>query len=111
MPESKLERTFLTRWRQLAQELPEPIAEYQIIPTRKFRWDGAWPKQKVAIEVQGGTWSGGSHGRGSGITRDCQKNNLAVAAGWRVFYVTTDMLRDDPITFIEQIKQVLQHES
>jgi very-short-patch-repair endonuclease len=104
---SKLEQIFITRWKQIAPDYPMPEPEYYIIPKRRFRWDGAWPEQKVAIEIQGGTWSGGSHGRGSGIRRDCEKNNLAVAAGWRVFYATTDLLRDDPFTLIEQIKSAL----
>lgn len=105
---SNLEYAFLTLWKQCAEGYPDPVSEYRIVPDRRYRWDYCFPAERIALEIQGGTWTGGSHGRGSGIRRDCEKNNLAVAAGWKVFYVTTDMLRDDPYTLIEQIKQVLE---
>lgn len=101
------ERIFLTRWIQLAQGCPEPVAQYKAIPARKFRWDYAWVDHKILLEVQGGTWSGGAHARGAGIRRDADKNNLAVAAGWRCFYATADLLRDDPSLLISQIKGLI----
>lgn len=66
-----------------AQGLPMPEAEVRIIPGRRYRWDFAWPAAKVCLEVQGGVWSGGAHGRGWGVTRDQEKLNLASVAGWR----------------------------
>jgi very-short-patch-repair endonuclease len=87
---SALEEEFLFHVKSL--NLPAPQEQYQIIPDRKFRWDFAWPDRKIAVEIQGGTWSGGAHSRGWGIQRDCEKNNLAVCQGWRLLYFTSDMV-------------------
>lgn len=62
-----------------------PVTEYQFQPTRKWRFDFAFPDRKVAVECEGGTWNGGRHTRGSGFAADCEKYNAAAAAGWFVF--------------------------
>lgn len=64
--------------------LPVPVPEYHWHPTRKFRADFAWPVHKVILEVEGGVWNSGKHGRGSGIVKDIEKGNEAAAMGWRV---------------------------
>lgn len=67
--------------------LPTPDIEYQFHPVRKWRFDFAWsdyPMGGVALEVEGGIWIGGAHGRGSGIARDIEKYNAATLLGWRV---------------------------
>jgi len=38
----------------------------------------------LAVEVDGGTWTGGRHTRGAGFEADCEKLNAAVIAGFRV---------------------------
>ena len=73
--------------------LPAPEREHKFHPTRKWRFDFCWPDKMLAVEVQGGTWNRGAHGRGSGIRRDYRKNNAAVALGWRVLYMTSDMVQ------------------
>lgn len=67
--------------------LPAPVFEHQHIPGRKFRIDVAWPDHKVGIEVQGGVWIRGKHGRGSGVVKDMAKRNLQLLHGWRVIEV------------------------
>jgi very-short-patch-repair endonuclease len=67
--------------------LPDPEFEVCHIPGRKFRLDVAWPAAKVGIEVEGGIWTRGKHGRGTGIRVDMEKNNLALIYGWRVLRV------------------------
>lgn len=64
--------------------LPPPTPEFRFHPTRKWRYDWAWPDKKVALEVEGGTWINGRHNRGSGFVRDMEKYNAAAVAGWRV---------------------------
>lgn len=106
---SHLEKKFLAKWESVAQpDDPRPVTEYYAVPKRRFRWDVAWPDHKILIEIQGGTWNGGAHGRGSGIRRDANKNNLAVAAGWRCFFVTPDLLREDADLLIAQIKGLMK---
>ena len=64
--------------------LPEPETQAMLIPGRKWRWDMAWPSKRLAVEIQGGIWTHGKHGRGSGIIQDMDKLNAATLAGWRV---------------------------
>ena len=51
------------------------------------------PKHQVAVEVDGGTWSRGSHTRGAGYAKDAEKGNAAVLLGWRVLHFTTDQIK------------------
>lgn len=72
--------------------IPEPVMEHQFCPTRKFRFDFAWPEQKLALEVEGGVFIRGAHGSISGIMRDMEKYNLAALYGWRVLRVVPEKL-------------------
>ncbi len=62
--------------------------EHRFHPTRKWRFDFAWPEYKVAVEVEGGIWSQGRHTRGLGFQKDCTKYNEAAVDGWIVIRVT-----------------------
>ncbi len=77
-----------------AARLPEPVREHRIIPGRRFRADFAWPDRLIAVEVDGATWTGGRHSRGSGIERDAEKQTLAALHGWRVIRVTGAQVKD-----------------
>lgn len=68
--------------------LPVPVAEYRFHPTRKWRFDFAWPDALVALEVEGAVWVQGRHTRGSGFVKDMEKYNTAAGMGWRVLRVT-----------------------
>ena len=69
--------------------------EYIWHSTRKWRADFAWPKpQRILLEVEGGTYSGGRHVRGKGFEDDCIAYNEATLAGWRVLRVTGAMVND-----------------
>lgn len=73
-------------------KLPRPVPEFRFHPERKFRLDYAWTDARVGLEVDGGVWSGGAHGRGTGIVRDQEKTNLASGLGWRILRVTPSKL-------------------
>lgn len=77
-----------------AAGLPPPLREYRFAPPRRWRFDCAWPAQRIALEIEGGTWTGGRHVRGRGYEGDCVKYSEAALRGWRVLRVTTAMLRD-----------------
>lgn len=81
-----------------AKGLPEPEREHRFHPERKWRWDFAWPDAKLALEVDGGVWTGGKHGRGSGIVKDHEKRNAGTVLGWRLLVVTPSNL-NSPQTF------------
>jgi len=83
--------------------LPMPVEEYRFAPPRRWRFDWAWVHQKLAVELEGGTWSYGRHVRGNGFKRDCIKYNEAALLGWRVLRVTTDMVEDgSALAYIER---------
>lgn len=54
---------------------------------RKWRFDFAWLQHKLALEVEGGVFSGGRHTRGAGFANDMLKYNTATLLGWRVLRV------------------------
>ena len=87
---SALERRFDLVWQALGG--PDLDREHRFDPDRRWRFDRAWIARKAAIELDGATWSGGRHTRGAGYRDDCEKDNAAVALGWRVFHLTTDMV-------------------
>lgn len=104
-----LSMLFDARMKQLAPELPPPVCEFPFDRTggRKFRFDRAWPDQMVAVELDGGVWSGGRHVRPRGFTEDCFKMNLAALQGWTVLRFTTEMLVRDPQQCLRVLASVL----
>lgn len=61
-----------------------PTMEYQFFPNRKWKFDFAFISEKVALECDGGLFSGGRHSRGSGIIKEHEKFNTAAKLGWRI---------------------------
>lgn len=74
--------------------LPAPDLEHRFMATRKFRFDFAWPKRKVALEIEGGTWTHGAHVRGAHYESDCIKYSEAAIMGWKVIRATSNMVND-----------------
>lgn len=79
------------------EKLPIPVTEYKFCKDRKWRFDYAFVKQKIAVEQEGGAWSGGRHTRGSGFIKDMEKYNKAVMLGWRVLRYTPDQMTCEAI--------------
>lgn len=65
------------------------VREHVFHPTRKWRMDFAYPRERIGIEVDGGVFSGGRHVRGAGYEEDCAKLNEAAILGWTVLRVTS----------------------
>ena len=76
-----------------AAGLTQYVREYRAIPGRKFRFDFAFMKERLLVEINGGTYNGGAHGRGVGINRDYEKGNLAVVNNWRVLSFDTKQVK------------------
>ena len=98
----------------------EPVTEYRFHARRKFKFDVAFPDQKVAVEIEGGVYPYYTHNRygqrirrrgrhvtPSGYEKDCEKYNLAALEGWRVLRYTPQMLTRNPTKYIEQVKRAL----
>ena len=100
---------FLDFWHILAPGAEDPESEYRFHPQRRWRFDWAWPAQKVAVEYEGGIFGRrGAHGSVSGIMRDIEKYNAATLLGWRVFRCTVKMLEENPAGFIGMVKDALE---
>lgn len=84
--------------------LPLPVTEHRFDPSRRWRLDFAWPKFKVALEVQGGIWTRGRHTQGAALLNEWEKLNAAAMAGWRVLFVQpVDLNRATTIFMLKQI--------
>lgn len=73
--------------------LPLPEREFLFHKRRKWRFDFAWPDLLIAVEVEGGVFSGGRHVRGQGYESDCEKYNEAQFLGWMVLRFTPGMIK------------------
>ena len=62
------------------------IAEYPFHPIRKWRFDFAHHRLRIAIEVEGGIFakSKSGHTSGAGYKKDMEKYNEAAMLGWQV---------------------------
>jgi very-short-patch-repair endonuclease len=71
--------------------------EYRFDPERRWRFDFAFLEHRLAVEINGGIYSGvetgadgearlraGRHSRAAGMLGDMDKCNAAVEQGWRV---------------------------
>jgi very-short-patch-repair endonuclease len=88
--------------------IPTPVAEYQGIPGRRFRFDFAWPGQKVALECEGGVWMSGKTGHtlGKHYEKDCLKYSLAASHGWLVIRATNHQIESGE--FIGWVRRALE---
>lgn len=85
-----------------------PVREYQFHPTRKWKFDFAFPDQKLAVEIEGGIWTNGRHTRGSGYRGDMEKYNAAALLGWKVLRFDGEAVRSG--TAINTVLQALKGE-
>ena len=87
---SRLEATLALHMRSAGLD---PETEYRFHSPRRWRFDFAFPDQKIAIECEGGIFSGGRHVRGAGFEADAEKYNTAAIDGWMVLRFTSAMIR------------------
>ncbi len=74
-------------------QLPIAWHEFVFAEGHKWRFDFAWPEKRLAVEIEGGTYTRGRHQRPVGFADDCRKYNHAALLGWRVLRFTGDMVR------------------
>jgi len=89
-----------------ALRLPEPIRDGCFVPGRKFKTDLAWPDRLLFVELDGGEWTHGRHGRGTGMANDCLKWNALVLEGWTGFRFVGSQVRSG--LAIATLERVLQ---
>lgn len=87
--------------------IPKPRAEVQFHSTRKWRFDYAWPQYRVALEIEGGVFTGGRHTSGAGFVKDAEKYNYAACMGWAIIRcMPRTLCTGDTMAFIKQAIQV-----
>ena len=111
MSTSDLEESFFASWPRLCilngMQPVAPEREYRFHPARKWRFDFAWPAQRVAVEIEGGLWNGGRHGTALGMLADMEKYNAAACLGWLVLRFSERHLNTDPQGMFEAICEAL----
>jgi len=78
----------------LVRKFPGAVAEYRFHPTRRWRFDYAWPDIKLAVEYEGIFAAKSRHTSVTGYSNDAEKYSTAAALGWCVIRVTAPMVRD-----------------
>jgi hypothetical protein len=90
--QSPLVLILLNRIERAGLPAPEQEVPFAKDLGRRWRFDLAWSARRVAVEVEGGVYSGGRHTRGAGFEQDCTKYNTATTLGWAVYRVTRGMI-------------------
>ena len=91
---SSLERAFDAL--AAVEGFPPAEPDYVFHHRRRWQLDRAWPRERIAVELEGGVWSRtpGRHTRGAGFVEDCRKYNTAAIYGWLLLRFTVDDLAD-----------------
>lgn len=80
--------------------------EHTFAPPRRWRFDFAWPSQMLALEVEGGVWTGGRHTTSTGFLGDLEKYNEASIAGWTLLRVTPEQVHNgEALTLLERVME------
>ena len=80
----------------------EVVAEHRFHETRKWRFDYAIPDMRIALEVEGGVWTGGRHTSSAGFIKDMEKYNRAALLGWLVLRCTPKTLWSDGVRLLAE---------
>lgn len=82
--------------------------EHRFDASRQWRFDFAWPALHLAVEIEGGVFTGGRHTRGAGFVSDMEKYNAAALAGWLVLRYTPQQFKREAGTVMAQIRGAVQ---
>ena len=100
----KFTGSFEKLWKQCGG--PVLATEHRYHKTRMWRFDYAHLDTNVAIELDGGLFTGGGHVRPQHVQDTCDKKNEAILAGWVVFTLGTGIITEDRVrAIVEFVKQ------
>lgn len=107
MPKSNLSEYLINVLEMVRKELKKGLeTEYRFHPSRKWRFDLAWPEKKIAIECDGMVWQAGGGRHNSDADRE--KINNAVLLGWRVFRFSGNQINTDPLGCLDHAKKLME---
>lgn len=99
-------------------DLPFPILsgrkgtgyEHKVMRDKKkfYLLDFAWPRFKVALEIEGGTWTRGGHAGMGKLPREHDRRNWLTLNGWLVIYCAPERVGE--VELLENIKTALQRQ-
>lgn len=89
MPKKSNLQLHLEMWLQSNVYTDDFVTEYEFNkPVSNYRFDIAYPDQKLAVECDGLQWHKKSgHQSMTGVLNDRTKDEYALLAGWRVYRV------------------------
>ena len=108
---STRELQFARIWQAVDTRNKQPFErEHRFDAGRMWRFDFAWPSAKVAVEIEGGTFSRGKtrHTSSTGHQSDCEKYNAAAIAGWCVLKYTAKDLDQRPVQVCREVISVIE---
>lgn len=73
---------------------------------RQWKLDFAMPCCKIAIEVEGGLFTGGRHGRGAGLVADMAKYNRLAIEGWRLLRYPPSQVKTNKATLFVNLEDL-----
>lgn len=87
--------------------------EYQFAKEKKrlFRFDYCFVDVQLAIEVEGGVWTGGRHTSSVGFIKDIEKYNLATELGFHLLrYEPKSLVKTATLNQIKKVYEDLRNE-
>ncbi len=78
--------------------------QYRFIPSRRFRTDFAFPKEKIAVEVMGmDIWGCAGHNNVFTIANDYKRHMIALQHGWKMVYWCKGVTKTDLFNCLSQL--------
>lgn len=86
--------------------ISRPVTQFELRDGGRFvaRVDLAWPKQRVALELDGYRYHADSHS----FVSDRERGNRIVNAGWTLLRTTPATVRDDPHRIVSDVQSALR---
>ncbi|MFP5388779.1 MAG: endonuclease domain-containing protein [Thermoleophilia bacterium] len=89
----------------IEEGLPVPRSNVRLqVGGQRIEVDLLWPEQKVVIETDGEK----THGTPMAFQRDRKRDQLLLAAGYRIARITWDQVRDESTAVVNRIALVLK---
>lgn len=103
LPESELERAFLSLVKGAGMAVPRAQVTLPWLPVAGGRVDFAYPDERLVVELDGRRW----HGRDSRREADLRRDHSAALAGWRVLRFSWHQVRHEPDYVLGVLRQAL----